>query len=493
MTDLTTQKAGELLSENMRTLYLWSLHKTSDPYKAEDLCSDIMLAVMQSAPNLKNDDAFFGFVWKVAANTYKYYLRKLGREIHSELDESIPDTEDVLQDMLFHLCDREQFNTLRRELAFLTERYRICTVAYYYDQMSVKEIAEKYGLTPQTVKFNLFQSRKILKEGIAMERQFGEKSFKPQPFNFQVIVNGNYNNHFNNLFNRKLTGQILLSAYYAPMTVDQLSVELGVANVYLEDEVRLLENYGFLKKYGEKKYQTSLLILTKSYIDAIFDELDEKYQARLKDLIDAMRVKLPAVKAVGFVGSELKDNLLLWDLLAYSCIKAFGAVDKGGNYNHLYDDTSGVCYARGYDNEDVKYPFQSFSGTFRYNDHCMGSKINFDGHRWHGNEVLGKDEIYNGDFFPVFEKEELDKVLEILGDEFETMKLLMSDIAQLTIDTLKEHSPECAYELIDAYCPHITIWNLCGWFGAAAENTGALERPAEDELAGIIGYKFPVS
>ena len=134
---MTTQKAGELLSENMRTLYLWSLHKISDPYKAEDLCSDIILAVMQSAPNLKNDDAFFGFIWKVASNTYKYYLRKLGRETHSELDEGIPDTEDVLLD----ICDRTQFNTLRRELAFMTERYRICTVAYYYDQMSVKEIA----------------------------------------------------------------------------------------------------------------------------------------------------------------------------------------------------------------------------------------------------------------------------------------------------------------------------------------------------------------
>ena len=486
---MTTQKAGELLSENMRTLYLWSLHKTSDPYKAEDLCSDIMLAVMQSAPNLKYDDAFFGFVWKVAANTYKYYLRKLGRETHSELDENIPDTEDMLLD----LCDCAQFNTLRRELAFMTERYRICTVAYYYDQMSIKEIAEKYGITPQTVKFNLFQSRKILKEGIAMERQFGEKSFKPQPFNFQTIVwTGNLNDHFNNLFNRKLTGQILLSAYYEPMTVDQLSVELGVANVYLEDEVRLLENYGFLKKHGEKKYQASLLILTKSYIDAIFDKLDEEYQARLKDLIDAMRVKLPAVRAVGFTGSGLKDNLILWDLLAYSCIKAFWAVGKGCNNNHLYDNTSGVCYACGYNDEDIKYPYQSFSGTFNFNDHHCGSKINFNGHRQHedGSGFLDNDETFSGDYFPVFEKEELNKVLEILDSEFESMKLLMSDIAQLTIDTLKEHSPECAYELIDAYCPHITLWDLCGWFGAAAENTGALERPAEDELAGIIGYTF---
>lgn len=484
--NLTSQKAGELLSENMRTIYLWSLHKLSDPYRAEDLCSEIILAVMQSAPNLKYDDAFFGFVWKVAANTYKYYLRRQSRNEHSELDENIPDTDDVLSD----LCDQAQLNSLRRELAFLSHKYRICTVAYYYDKLSVKDIAEKYGLTPQTVKFNLFQSRKILKEGIAMERQFGEKSFRPSPFRFDAIIIGNSDQHFNNLFNRELPGQILLSAYYEPMTIEQLSIELGVASVYVGDEVRLLEGYGFLKKCGEKKYQTNLLILTKDYIDAIFDRLDEKYSARLKDIINSMRAKLPAVRKVGFAGCDLSDNLILWDLLAWFVLVSLQTVDNGGNFKPIHGDTLGVCYAHGYDWEDVKYPYQSFSGDFYPNSRYGGKKINFNGHRLHedGSGVLNNDETYSGEFFPVFNKREFSKVIFVLDDELESMKKLMADIAQLSIDTLKEHSPECAYELIDAYCPQITIWNLCGWFGAAAENTGALERPAEDEFAGIIGY-----
>ena len=487
--NLTSQKAGELLSENMRTLYLWSLHKVSDPYKAEDLCSDIILAVMQSAPNLRADDAFFGFVWKVAANTYKAYLRKNAKSSTVPLDEDITDDSDVLGD----LCDAAQLNTLRRELAFMSHKYRICTVAYYFDGLSCKEIAEKYGIIVENVKFNLFKSRKILKEGIAMERQFGEKSFKPSAFRFTSILRGDGNNDFQNLFNRMLPGQILLSAYYVPMTVEQLSVELGVASVYLEDEVKLLEMYGFLKKHGEKKYQTNLLILTKGYIDSIFDKLDAKYSDRLKGIIDTMRTKLPAVRKVGFTGCGLTDNLLLWDIFAYSCIQSFRAVDNGGNYKPLYGKTSGVCYAHAYEHDDIKYPFQSFSGNYNYNGH-IGSKINFNGHRWHegctGFGDLGDDETYNGDFFPTFEKEELIKVIEILKDEFESMESLMAEIAQLSIDTLKEHSPECAHELIDAYCPHITIWNLCGWFGAAAESTGALERPAKDEFAGIIGYKY---
>ncbi|MFR5865372.1 MAG: hypothetical protein ACLUFV_09550 [Acutalibacteraceae bacterium] len=77
-----------------------------------------------------------------------------------------------------------------------------------------------------------------------MERTFGEKSYKPSRFEFVTIFSGQFNREYRNLFNRKLPGSVLSSAYYTPMTVRELSVELGVAAVYMEDEVALLEKYG---------------------------------------------------------------------------------------------------------------------------------------------------------------------------------------------------------------------------------------------------------
>ena len=87
---------------------------------AEDLCSDIILAVLKSAPNLKCDDAFFGFVWKVAANTYKQYLRKNSRITSVEMTDDIPDTENF-QD---GICEREQQNSLRGHERNPTDRRR---------------------------------------------------------------------------------------------------------------------------------------------------------------------------------------------------------------------------------------------------------------------------------------------------------------------------------------------------------------------------------
>ena len=494
---MTTQKAGELISENMRTLYLWSLHKTSDPYKAEDLCSDIILAVLKSAPNLKCDDAFFGFVWKVAANTYKHYLRKNLKHTSAELDEDIPDGSDIEDD----ICEKEQENTLRRELAFLSEKYRLCTVAYYYKGMSIKDISEKYGLTAQTVKFNLFQSRKILKEGIAMERQFGEKSFNPQPFNFRYIFNGNYNNAFDTLVTRKLPGQILLSAYYEPMTVEQLSVELGIASVYLEDELDTLLRYNFIKQQG-KKYQTCIPILTANYNEAILKALNEKYSDRVKALVDSMREKLPEIKKIGFEGCDkFPDNILLWDIFAYAVMSGTQQTDGGAKFRTIYNvgdkEVTGICY--GIEDKNLEasrdYGTIAYAGLGMIGDH-KATWIEFNAaYSVKYADGFSRDrrdrEVRLEDVkFPSFTLEQRDHLLYgILGEEFGALKEMMTEVGKLATETLKDHSPDCAAEVIDYHCPHIVMWNLMGWYGGAAVKTGALKPAEENEFPGFFGFK----
>ena len=484
---MTQKEAGELLSQNMKTLYLWSLSKVSDSWAAEDLCSDIIEAAIKSAPNLRNDDAFFGYVWKIATNTYKNYLRRKSRTHTVEISDDMPDGEDILSD----LEDREELGTLRRELAFLSGKYRICTVAYYFDGLSIKEISEKYGITPETVKFNLFKSRKILKEGIAMERQFGEKSFNPSPFIFSYIINGSGNQEFNTLFGRKLAGQILTAAYYEPMTISQLSFELGVASVYLEDEVRILGRYGFLNKIGNDRYQTNLLMLTKDYMDAVLPKMDSLYTDRLKSIIESLRAKLPEIRNIGFSGCDLGDNTLLWDFLAYLCIKTMQITDGGAKFRTLFGDTTGVCYAFNFQFGDYgDYAYNSLAAdTDNDGNHktCIlfnacYEKINYE--TWKAFDAIRDDT----GLYPRFTEDELNRFREIVADEFEALRLLMIDIGKLTTETLKEHSPDIAGALIDYHCPHITLWNIVGWFGHAAVSTGSLTAADEGEYPCFFGY-----
>ncbi|MBQ9718219.1 MAG: sigma-70 family RNA polymerase sigma factor, partial [Clostridia bacterium] len=63
------QTIAALTEANMKTIFAYALNRVSGKEEAEDLAGDIILAVLQSAPRLKNEDAFYGWFWAIAANT----------------------------------------------------------------------------------------------------------------------------------------------------------------------------------------------------------------------------------------------------------------------------------------------------------------------------------------------------------------------------------------------------------------------------------------
>lgn len=474
----------------MKTLYAWSLSKTRQPYDAEELCSETIVAVMSSAPKLRNDDAFFGFLWQTAANTYKVYMRKNKRHTYTELDEEVSDDADFVND----ICNTEQANLLRRELSLLSEEYRNCTVAFYYDKLSCAEIAKKYGISVEMVKYYLFKARKILKEGIAMERQFGEKSFKPSEVYFNTSFIGMSNKEYSSLFRRKLPGQILLSAYYEPMDVLQLSVELGVASVYLEEELKLLMEYKLLKKVGTKKYQTDVLVISKEFSTVLYEKLDSEYAAAIAEIIGDLREKLPAIRKIGFAGNHLKENLLLWDVFAWVSLQAAAVVQKPAwdlsEWKVLYGNTTGINYISERNTEKD------------YSALCVGNGMYVDGYQF---KFIGfgalKDSVNNfltedakikdesGAHFPslnMIQRAALEKVLKA---ETERMSRLLAKISKMSVELLLEYSPTGMREKVKAIYPQVNLTAIAGWYGAAAVNTNALQQPDKGEYAGIIGYK----
>ena len=166
--------AANFVEENLKTIFAYSLSRVSNKDDAEDLCNDIVLAILNSADKLRDEKAFYGYVWGIAANTYRKFMRKRMRGQFEEIDESMADTTDFTEEISL----KDDIINLRREIALLSKEYRECTIAYYFDELSCKE--------------------------------FGEKSFNPAPFEFRTIYTGMHNREYSNLFKRKLPGQILL-------------------------------------------------------------------------------------------------------------------------------------------------------------------------------------------------------------------------------------------------------------------------------------------
>lgn len=201
------KEVAALVEENIKTIFAYSLSRVSNKEDAEDLCGDIILAIITSAPRIRDDDAFFGYICTIATNTYKKFLQKRNRAIFTGLDEEIPGDDDFTDKIL----KTEELKSLRRELSLLSREFRECTVAYYFDGLSCAETVSKLGISLKMVKYYLFKTRKLLKEGIGMEREFGGKSYKPSKFEFVTIFSSKFNAEYRNLFNRKLPENILLA------------------------------------------------------------------------------------------------------------------------------------------------------------------------------------------------------------------------------------------------------------------------------------------
>ena len=305
---MTQDRIYAFVEENMKTIFAYACSRVPHKQEAEDLAGDIIAALLAAAGRIRSEEALFGYVWTIAANTYKKYLRRKSRCAAVEWDENrlgeIPDDEDFTETLL----QSERLNRLRRELSLLSGQYRECTVAYYFDGLSCAETAEKLHISLEMVKYYLFKTRKILKEGIGMERTFGEKSYKPSRFEFVTIFSGQFNREYRNLFSRKLPGSVLSSAYYTPMTVRELSVELGVAAVYMEDEVALLEKYGLLAALPGGKYQTALVIFTEGYTREFYRSAAGFCTDAVGRILEDVKRALPRLRALGFIGSGLPDD-----------------------------------------------------------------------------------------------------------------------------------------------------------------------------------------
>ncbi len=166
------QELNDKITAVSKTIFLYCMARTPNRETAEDLSQEIICELIRSADNIRDERAFYGFMWSLAGNIYcQWYRRKLGTT-EGELSDSILAEEDVFTDCGEEAERRENdLYLLRRELSLLSAKYRRATVMYYIEEKSCREISESLNVSESMVKYLLFKSRKILKEGMCMERR----------------------------------------------------------------------------------------------------------------------------------------------------------------------------------------------------------------------------------------------------------------------------------------------------------------------------------
>lgn len=498
---MNQQKITSLVEANMKTLFAYALNRVSVKEDAEDLAGDIIAAILQSAPRLKNDDAFYGWFWAIAANTTKKYFRKKSGFPVVELDESYSEDMDVAETVV---C-KEKIAILRRELSLLSKEYRECTLAYYFDELSCREISDKFGISVEMVKYYLYKTRRILKEGITMTREYGEKSYRPATFHFNTIFSGSFNREYQNLFSRKLPGNILYCAYYTPMTISELSLELGVSAVYLEDEIELLKKYDLLTVTGNGKVQTKLCIFTEAFDHEFYRAAEEQFTGRLGGILADVKQRLPEIRKLNFRGCAMEEKRLMWalyyKLICEGCRhwKDFCHVDYP---RVLYGDAKGVVYGVDYEEGESIYSSNAFAGYYGLSETTAASFADFgvlgeknafgSGHNWPRLPELVKQSRECGANAPLayFTPEQVDRIyMDILSDEIAALGEFYRDLTDCAAEIMKNHAPKSVADEVDAVLRSTIFHRTVGLMGKLAMDTGTMKQPDDDLPAAVFLFE----
>lgn len=210
---MNTHERREKVAQMSKSIFQYCLSRTSSYQESEDLSQEILLTLCESIEKLRDEKAFYAFVWRTADNILKGWYRNKDKQNTAESDDDMAD--DPWERIEEQAEENEQLTLIVRELALLNSNYRRVMAAYYIDGLSVREISARFSLTQGMVKYLLFQSRNRIKEGITMERNFGELSYRPVEL---ISRSWGKFNVFHDMFKSRVKQNIVMACYYEKQT-----------------------------------------------------------------------------------------------------------------------------------------------------------------------------------------------------------------------------------------------------------------------------------
>ncbi len=154
-----------------------------------DIVQDSYIKGFQSLNQLDSPENFRAWMKRIATNKTKDYLKKkkpiLFTDMANEDGEEIDFRDDRLDHCPEEVLDRKETARLMQDiLATLSEDQRLVIGMFYYEEMSVREIAETLGCSENTVKSRLNYGRKKVEVKVKELEKRGTKlySLAPLPF-----------------------------------------------------------------------------------------------------------------------------------------------------------------------------------------------------------------------------------------------------------------------------------------------------------------------
>ena len=157
---------GALYEETGRTVYFSCLNLLGAPQLAEDITQETYLTALQKLGTLAQPENFPAWVNRIGINLCKMHFRNNSapEDNSEEIIEEIPDEGLIPEEYVSNDAKRKIIMDIIDTV--LTEEQRQSVILYYFDMLTVPEIAEVMNCTTGTVTSRLSAARKKIKEAV---------------------------------------------------------------------------------------------------------------------------------------------------------------------------------------------------------------------------------------------------------------------------------------------------------------------------------------
>lgn len=321
-------KKNELLkimdNELLDKLFGFCYARTRDSHEAEELCSDIVFALVKAAGRQGEIENPYPFIWRVARNVYADFSDKrrlrADKRYEGNPDDvlpfisdpkggNIPEEEDE---------DRELLKLVYRRIAFLTRAYREVMIMFYLDGLSTAEIAFLLGTTDVNVRQRLFSARNKIRNEVETMTESNNKPVALDKIEYNIIGTGDpLLGDPRDGFWRQFSKQLLHLCHKKPSSAKEAAEELNVPTMYVEEELEILVRgadgkYGLLRRLDNGKYAVNFVLLNKKQINEAHTIYINRIPKISEIVVGFIEKKKDDYLAFPYLNKKKDLNLIIW-------------------------------------------------------------------------------------------------------------------------------------------------------------------------------------
>ena len=146
----------KLVEQYYYALYRIAFQITKNQQDAEDVAQDTFIIYYRTNKQFEDEEHIRAWLFRVAINRSKNVVSSFWHRNRENYEE-------YWQELIF---EQDEDSGLFDAVMKLPKRYRIVIHLYYYEDYSIKEIAEILGVREGTIKSQLSRARKMIEEMI---------------------------------------------------------------------------------------------------------------------------------------------------------------------------------------------------------------------------------------------------------------------------------------------------------------------------------------